>query len=215
MRLVLLLDAAKDRDGVLDRGLAHEHLLEPPLERGILLDVLAVLVEGRRPDHAQLAAGKHRLEHVAGVHRALTASACADDRVKFIDERDDLAVGLLDLVEHRLQPLLELTAVLRAGDHRCEIERDEGLAHEACRDVALDDSPRKALNDSGLADAWLADENRVVLRAAREHLDGAAHLLVAADDRVDLALARTRGQVDAVFLKGLKCLLWIRGRHAC
>ena len=122
MRLVLLLDAAKDRDGVLDRGLAHEHLLEPPLERGILLDVLAVLVEGRRPDHAQLAAGKHRLEHVAGIHRTLAARACTDDRVELVDEGDDLAVGLLDLVEHRLQPLLELTAVLRAGDHGGEVE---------------------------------------------------------------------------------------------
>jgi hypothetical protein len=51
------------------RRLADEDLLEAALQRGVLLDVLAVLVERRRADHPQLAAGQHRLEHVAGVHR--------------------------------------------------------------------------------------------------------------------------------------------------
>ena len=83
--LVALLEAAQDRDRVLDRRLADEDLLEPALERGVLLDVLAVLVERGRADHAQLAAGEHRLDHVAGVDRALGA-ARADDRVQLVDE---------------------------------------------------------------------------------------------------------------------------------
>ena len=45
---------------------------------GSPLDVLAVLVERRRADHVQLAARERRLEHVAGVHRAL-GRAGADD----------------------------------------------------------------------------------------------------------------------------------------
>ena len=60
---------------------------------GVLLDVLAVLVERGRADQAQLAAGQHRLEHVAGVHGALAAGARADDGVQLVDEGDDLAVG--------------------------------------------------------------------------------------------------------------------------
>ncbi len=48
--LVALLEPAQDRDRVLDRGLADEDRLESPLERGVLLDVLAVLVERRRAD---------------------------------------------------------------------------------------------------------------------------------------------------------------------
>lgn len=58
---------AQDRQGVLDVGLLDEHGLEPTLERGVLLDVRAVFVEGGGTDHVQLTAGKHRLEHVAGV----------------------------------------------------------------------------------------------------------------------------------------------------
>ena len=60
------------------RRLADVHRLEAALERGVLLDVLAVLVERRRADDAQLAAREHRLEHVAGVHRAF-GLARADD----------------------------------------------------------------------------------------------------------------------------------------
>ena len=92
-----------------------------------------------------------------------------------------------DLLEHRLEPLLELTAVLRAGDHRADVQRDEPLVAQAVGDVALDDAAREPLGDRGLADAGLADEHRVVLRPAAEHLDDAPDLLVAPDDRVELA----------------------------
>ena len=105
-------------------GLADEDLLEAALEGGVLLDPLAVLVERGRADHAQLAAGQHRLEHVAGVHRGVAAGARADDRVQLVDEGDDLAAGVLDLLEHGLEPLLELAAVLRAGHHRGQVEAE-------------------------------------------------------------------------------------------
>ena len=146
-------------------GWPTNDLLEPALEGGVLLDVLAVLVERGGADHAQLAAGQHRLEHVAGVHRALAAGAGADDRVHLVDEGDDLAVGVGDLLEHGLEPLLELAAVLRAGHHARQVERDEPLVLQALGHVALDDAPGQALDDGGLADAGLADEHRVVLGA--------------------------------------------------
>ena len=111
--LVALLEAAQDRDRVLDDGLADEDRLEAALERRVLLDVLAVLVERRGADGAQLAAGEHRLEQVRGVDRAL-GGAGADDRVQLVDEEDDLAPRVLDLLEDGLEPVLELAAVLRA-----------------------------------------------------------------------------------------------------
>ena len=117
VHLVALLESAQDADRVLDRRLADVHLLESALERRVLLDVLAVLVERGGADHAQLAAREHRLDHVAGVHRSLGAAG-TDDRVQFVDEGDDLALGVGDLLEHRLEPLLELAAVLGAGEHR-------------------------------------------------------------------------------------------------
>ena len=184
------------------RRLADQDRLEAPLQRGVLLDVLAVLVERRRADAVQLAARQHRLEHVAGVHRAL-GRARADDGVQLVDEEDDLALGLGDFLEDGLQALLELAAELRAGDQRAHVERDDPLVLQPLRHVAADDALRQPLDDGGLADARLADQHRVVLGAAGEHLDDAADLLVAADDRVELALARQLGQVAAVLLQRL------------
>ena len=58
----------------------------------------------------------------------------------------------------------------------------QGLGH-----VAVDDPQGQPFDDGRLADARLADQHGIVLRAAREDLDHAADFLVAADDRIELA----------------------------
>jgi hypothetical protein len=198
--LVLLLEAAQDRDGVLHRRLADEDRLEPACERLVLLDVLAILVERRRADAVQLAAGESGLEQVRCVHGPVRLAG-ADEGVHLVDEQHDAAVGRGDLGEHGLQPLLELAAIFRAGDQRAHVEGEDRLVLQALRHVAVDDAQGEALHDGGLADAGLADEDRVVLGAPRQHLDGAADLLVAADDRVELALPRRLGEVAGIFLQ--------------
>ena len=203
MDLVPLAQAAQDRDRVLDGRFVDQDRLEAPLEGRVLLDVLAVLVERRRADRVELAAGEHRLEQVRGVHRAL-GRAGADDRVQLVDEQDDLAVGVLDLLEDGLQALLELAAELRPGDQRAEVERDDALVLERLGHVAADDPLGEALGDGGLADARLADQDRVVLRPAAEDLDDAPDLVVPADDRVELARPGLGREVAAVLLQGLR-----------
>ena len=190
--LVALLEPPQDGDGGLDRRLAHVDGLEPALEGGVLLHVLAVLVEGGGADHAQLAPGQHGLEHVGGVHGPL-GRARPHDGVHLVDEGDDLALGVGDLLEDGLQPLLELAPVLGAGHHRAQVEGHDAAVLEPLGDVALDDAAGQALDDGGLAHARLADEDGVVLGAAGEDLDDPADLLVAADDRVELAVAGASG----------------------
>ena len=68
--------------------------------------------------------------------------------------------------------------------------------------VAGDDALGQALGDGGLADAGLADQGRVVLRLRDEDLDDALDLLLAADDRVELAGAGGLGEVDAELVDG-------------
>ena len=197
-----LAQAAQDRDRVLDRGLVDEHRLEPSLQRGVLLDVLAVLVEGGGADHVQLAAGEHRLEHVAGVHRAL-GGARPDDGVQLVDEQQDAAAGRLDLGEHRLEALLELAPVLRAGDQRSHVEVEDHLVAQPFGDVTAGDALGEALDDGGLADARVADEHRVVLRLAGQDLDDPPDLRVAPDDGVEPARRGVGDQVTAVLVQGL------------
>ena len=165
VRLVALAETAQDRHGVLDGGLADHYGLEAAFKGGVLLDMLAVLIQGGRADAVQFAARQHRLEQIGGVHRAL-GLAGAQQLVHLVDEEDDLALGCFDLVEHALEAFLELTAVLGAGDQAAEVERDDGAVLEAFRHVALDDAHRQALDDRGLADAGFADQHRVVLGAS-------------------------------------------------
>ena len=212
VHLVALLQAAQDGDGVLDRGLVDQHLLEAPLERRVLLDVLAVFVERGRADAVQLAARERGLQHVAGVHRAL-GLAGADHGVQLVDEQDHLPFLLREVVEHRLQALLELAAELGAGDQRAHVEREDALAAQRLRHLAVDDAQREALDDGGLADAGLADQHRIVLGATLQHLDGAADLVVAADDGVELAVGGALGEVDGVLLERLPALLGVRVLH--
>ncbi len=200
--LITALQAAQDRDCVLSRWFADEHLLEAALQRRVLLDPLPVFVQGGRADHPQLATGQHRLEHVARVHRPFRG-ACAHYCVQFVDERDDLAVAGLDLVQHRLQALLELTPVLGPGDHRAQVEGDQPLAAQRFGHVTGDDPLGKSFDHRGLADARLADQHRVVLGSPGQDLDHPADLRIPADDRVQRAVPGQLGQVDPILLQRL------------
>jgi hypothetical protein len=118
--LVAVAKALQDLDRVGERGLLDLDRLEAPLERGVLLEVLAVLVERRRADRLQLAACEHRLQDRGRVDRTL-GCAGADEGVQLVDEQDDVAAGP-DLLQDLLQPLLEVTAVAAAGDERAEVQ---------------------------------------------------------------------------------------------
>ena len=83
-----------------------------------------------------------------------------------------------DFVHDRLDALLELAAVFGAGDHQREVERDDALVAEEFRDVAVGDFLGQAFDDGGLADAGLADEHRIVFRAAAKDLDDALDLVL-------------------------------------
>ena len=199
VQLVLVLDPAQDADRVLDAGLVDEDRLEAPLQRGVLLDIFLVFIERGRADAMQLAAAERGLEQIARIHAAL-ARARADQRVHFVDEQDDLPFGALHLVEHGLEPFLELAAVLRPGDQRAHVERHQRAALEAVGNIAIGDTQREAFGDRGFAGAGFADERGIVLGPAREDLHGAADFLVAADHRVELAVACCLRQVAGVFL---------------
>ena len=131
--------------------------------------------------------------------------------MQLVDEGDDFAVGLLDLVQHSLQSLLEFAAVFRAGDHGAQVQADELLAAQGLGHIASDDAAGQTFDDCGLTDARLANENRVILRATGEHLDDSSDLLVASDHWVDLAFAGTRSQVGGVLLQRLELAFRLLG----
>ena len=204
--LVLLFETAKHRDRILDRGLVHHDRLEAALERRILLDMALVLADGRRADGVKFAARQGRLQEIRGVHRALRG-ACAHDNVDLVNEENEAAGCVLDLLHERLETVLELAAELGARDERPEVEHDDLFVLEGLRHVAVYDALGQPLHDGGLPHARLADEDRVVLGAAREHLDEAAQLFIAADHRVQLPLAGHLRKIDGVLFEHLELAL--------
>jgi hypothetical protein len=153
---------------------------------------------------APMVCSSPRLEDARRVDRAL-GGARADERVQLVDEQDDVAAGG-DLLQHLLEALLEVTAVARPGDERAEVEGVQLLVLQRLGDVPVDDELGEALDDGGLADAGLADEDGVVLGAARQHLHDPLDLAGAADDRVELALAGELGQVAAELVEHRRAL---------
>src|ERR1700722_143399 len=117
-------------------------------------------------------------------------------RGQLVDEQDDVAAGV-DLLEHLLQALLEVTAVAAAGHQRTEVEGVQLLVFQGLGNLAVHDRLREAFHDRRLTDAGLTDQHRVVLGASRQHLHDPLDFLLAADDRVELAFHRSRRQVAA------------------
>ena len=166
MHLVTLFQSAQNRDRVLHARLADHDGLEAAFECRVLLDVFAVLVQRRRADAAQLTAREERFQQIARIHRAL-GCARTDDRMHLVDEEQYLSLGLCDLVEYRFETFLELTAELRTRNECAHVERVERLVLQRLGHIPRHDAAGKPLDNCRLADARLADEHRIIFRAAR------------------------------------------------
>src|SRR2546430_1535721 len=147
--------------------------------------------------------------------------ARAGGGVEPVDEQHAMS-AVLDLFDDLLEALLELTTVLGASHQRTDVEGEQTLAHQRLGHVARGDALRQAFDDGRLADARLADQGGIVLRAPRQDLHDALDLFEAADDRVELAGTGGRGEVHAqlvddrrlarLAVRGALALLRVRGR---
>ena len=87
------------------------------------------------------------------------------------------------------------------------------LSFSALGTSPCDDPLRQPFRDGGLADARLADQHRVVLGAAREHLHHAANLLVAPDHGIELAARASAVRSRPYFSSDLVRVLRVRAVH--
>ena len=140
---------------------------------------------------------EHRLEQRRQIHRAAGGGAGADGRVHFVDEEDRLRRAG-ERGDDGLEALLEVAAEPRAGEQRARVEREDLGAAQRLGHVVLEQPRREALGHRRLADAGLADEHRVVLAAAAEHLDRALQFLRAGRSADRGRRPRPLGEVDRV-----------------
>ena len=100
-----------------------------------------------------------------------------------------------------MEALLELAPILGARNHRPDVQRDQSPILETLGYIPVDDSLSQTLGDRRLSDTRLTDENRVVLRASRQHLDHTSDLVIAADHGIEPSFASQFGQVTTVPLE--------------
>ena len=132
VRLVALLEAAQDGDGALDVG--------SPTYTGWKRRSSAASFSTCLRYSSSVVAPTTRSSPRASIGLSMLPASIepsalpgADERVQLVDEDDELPFGVGDLLEHGLEPLLELAAELGAGDQRAEVERDEPLVLERSR----------------------------------------------------------------------------------
>ena len=210
--LVPLLQTAQDGDGILHGRFIHLHRLEPALQCGVFFDILAVLVQRGRADAVQFAARQHGLEQVACVHSAVGLTG-THDGVQLIDEEDDLALTLLHLVQHALQALLKLAAVLCTGHQSAHVQTEHGAVFQVFGHIAAHDALRQTLGDGSFTNAGLTDQAGVVFGLTGQDTDHIADLLIAADDGIQLLLAGKLHQILTVLLQGVVGVLRVIGGH--
>ena len=134
--------------------------------------------------------------------------------MELVDKQHDLPLRRRHLAQHGLESLLELAAELGSCQERAHVERPDLATAQTLRHVAGNDAHGEALGNGGFANAWLADQYRIVFRTPREDLDDSTNFVVSANHWIDLAsLGRCR-QVAGVLLQRVVEILGIRIGHA-
>ncbi len=165
MLFVFFLQAAQDRDRVLNGRLIYEHRLETTGKGRILFHVLAIFIQRGGANAVQFTSGKGGLQQIGRIHGAI-GLAGTDQRVHLVDEQNNAAIFRLHFVQDRLQALLELAAILRASDQRTHIQRHKLLVFKAFGHIAIDDAQRKTFGNRRFTDAGFTDQHGIVLGAA-------------------------------------------------
>ena len=199
MLFILIAQAFHDANGLLFIRLFDNERLESALERRILFQMLAVFVERGSADDLDLTARQRRLQDGSRIHRAFGCTR-TDNGVELVDEQDDI-VCLLDFLDALLQALLEFAAILRTGNERRNIQRDQTPIAQDIGYLISHDELRKPFDHRRFAHTRLTQEQRVVLLATAQDLHHALDLACAPDNRVELPIGRLLRKIDAEFLQ--------------
>ena len=160
----------------------------------------AVFLRCGGPDDLHLAPAQGGLEDIGRVNGPFSR-ARADDGVQLVDKEDHVP-GPLHVLQHRLDPLLEISPVLGPSQQRRNIQGDDPLFPQLLRRLAPGHPERQSLGHGGLAHAGLAHQDGIVLAAPGQDLHRPADLLAPAHHRVDVPGGGHGGQIPAVLVQG-------------
>ena len=106
-----------------------------------------------------------------------------------------MGCGLLYCIDHVLETVFEFTFDAGAGLQQAHVQRQQLDALEHLRHFTGRDARGQAFDDGGFTDPGLTDHDRVVLAATGKDVDHLADRAIAAQHRVEFAVAGLLGQV--------------------
>mmetsp|Transcript_3353 Transcript_3353/g.5952 ORF Transcript_3353/g.5952 Transcript_3353/m.5952 type:complete len:216 (+) Transcript_3353:742-1389(+) len=180
----------------------HIDCLEAALKSLVFLNVLAIFFYGGGTDELQVSICKHWLHHIPSIHGPF-CTASSNNHVKLVNHQDDFPLGVDNFFDDILQPLFKVTSIFGASQKPRQIQRHDTLALQELGEVqaAFADSLCEPLCNCGLSYARIANEDWIVLLAARQDLDGAFDLRATTNNWVELTLFCHLGQVARILLK--------------
>mmetsp|Transcript_72869 Transcript_72869/g.122718 ORF Transcript_72869/g.122718 Transcript_72869/m.122718 type:complete len:252 (+) Transcript_72869:1442-2197(+) len=200
MLLIFPCQASQNLHALLFTGLRDVHRLEPPLQSRILFDILAILFKGGGADQLQCSSGHGRFQQIGSICTALHPPG-AHQRVDLVDDQHNVLV-LLHFTQNVPQPLLKLSAVLRACHQHAHVQLYDLLVRQGLWHFTQHNPKGNAFGDGRLPDARLPDKDGVVLAAAPKNLGDALHLLVPPNQGIQLSGPGQFGDVGTEVLEG-------------
>mmetsp|Transcript_109211 Transcript_109211/g.273568 ORF Transcript_109211/g.273568 Transcript_109211/m.273568 type:complete len:222 (+) Transcript_109211:1190-1855(+) len=202
---ILGCQALEDLHGLLLRWLGHVHGLEAALQCRIFFDVLAVLIDRRRANALELPTGQCRLQQVRGIDAAPLCTSAAtgtDESVDLVYNQDYTPVAVCHLLHNSFEPLFKVTTIASARQQQGHVNLDNDLIAECHGHATFGDALCQTMRDGRLANTCLSQEHGVVLGPATKDADRALELILASNQRVQLAFTSHCCEILAV-LQGL------------
>ena len=197
---VSLFQSSQDRDCILNGWLIYQNRLETTLQCSILLNILTILIQCCCTDTVQFTSSKHRLKHISCIHRTVCLTG-SDDRMKFIDKKNDLSVTVLHFFQNGFQTFLEFTTILRSCYQCSHIQRKDCLIFQTFRYISADDSLCKSFYNRSFTYTRFTDQHRVILCLTGQDTNHITDLFITSDDRIQFLISCFLNKVLAVFIQ--------------
>ena len=183
---IFFLDAAQNGDRIFHRRLANKDGLKPARQGCIFFHMLAIFIERGGADAMQFAPRQRRLQKVGASMAPSALPAPTSVCISSMNRMMPPSAAVTSERRPSSAPQIHREIWPRQSSEPMS-SASSFLSFRALRHIALDDAKRQAFGNGGLAHAGFANENRIVLGAPGQHLNGAANFFIPANDRIELA----------------------------
>ena len=200
MILIFIFNIVENLQSLFRTCRLNHHLLETTLQSTVFLYILAVFIERCGTDALYFTTGKSRFQQVRGIHRTGCITG-PHNSVEFINEQYHIGT-FRQFGQNRLDALLKLATVFRAGHYRSHVERHHPLVKQYTRHFSFNDAQCQPFDNRRFSHTGFSDKNRIVFFAAAQNLRQTFNLILTPDNRIKTSVFRRTRYIVAELVEG-------------